>query len=379
MKRLRRCCVCMGLLLCLCGITVVASAVDTEEMYHRQAVAAGAEELPRHLPSDVQQLLEEMELNPFDPQGYTNLSLQQVTERLAVLLRQQTASPLQALRMLLGVVLVSGLLCGFEVGQYTPLRRSYQGVAVLGAGGILLTPLLAVLQTVGETVDGVTVFLTAYGPVYATIMAAGGRVAGAVSYQATLLGSTGLLTWLVRMIVFPVLTVSLAFGCAGAVTEGFCLDRISTALHKGVLWMLGLFSTVFSGLLSLQQIVSAAGDTVGVRVARFSLSSFVPVVGGLLSEAYTTVMGCATLLRTVVGAFGLVAIVLLVAPPLIGCICWNLALHVSGSVAALFGLSPIERLCQVAAGTMRVMIALLAVCALLMVVATTVMSVVMGG
>ena len=230
-----------------------------------------------------------------------------------------------------------------------------------------------------QTVDSVTVFLTAYAPVYAAMLAVGGRGGGAVAYQATLLGASGLLAWLVRLGVFPLLTVSLALGCTGTVTEGFCLDRISGSLHKVILWVFGLFSTVFSGWLSVQQMVTAAADSVGVRVARFSLSGFVPVVGNLLSEAYTTVMGCAGLLRTVVGAFGVVAVVLILAPPLVSCVCWSVALHLAEGAAALFGLQPIQRLCMVAAGTVRVLIALLAVFVLLTVMATAVVSATMGG
>lgn len=376
MRQWQRFAVCLWVLLSLCTVTVSAT---TDDMYRRQLDAAGAEELPRYLPSDVQALLEQIDLNLLDPNAYTDLSVQQVAEMLAALLDEQSTGPLQALRMLLGVVLISALLGGLDWGGTPSLRRTYHSVAVLGAGGILLPSLMALLDTVGKTVDSVTVFLTAYAPVYAVMMAAGGRAAGALSYQATLLGATGLLTWLIRLGVFPILTVSLAFGCTGAVTDGFCLDRLSGGLHKTVLWALGLFSTVFSGLLSLQQMVTAAGDTVGVRVARFSLSGFVPVVGGLLSEAYTTVMGCAGLLRTVVGAFGLVAVVLMVGPPLVSCICWNAALHLAGGAAALFGLPPIERLCTVAGGAVRVLIALLAVFALLTVVATAVVSAGMGG
>ncbi len=376
MMRWRCCIACLCVLVCCCTVTVAA---DTDEMYRRQSHAAGAEELPRHLPADVQELLEQTDLDLLDPATYEDWNVQQATDMLADLLSQQSAGPSQALRMLMGVVMVSALLGGLDWGGTVSLRRAYHSAAVLGAGGILLPPLLELLDTVGQTVDAVTVFLTAYAPVYAAVMAAGGRAAGAVSYQATLLGATGVLTWLIRLLVFPILTVSLAFGCTGAVTDGFCLDRLSRGLHKAVLWALGLFSTVFSGLLSLQQMVTAAGDTVGTRAIRFSLSGFVPVVGNLLSEAYTTVMGCATLLRTVVGAFGLVAVVLMVGPPLIGCICWNVALHLAGGAAALFGLTPLERLCAVAGGAVRVLIALLAVFALLMVIATAVMSAGMGG
>ena len=372
MKRLGRILWCVSLLLCLCITTVAA---DTDDIYLRQVQASGAEDLPRHLPKDVQDLLAQTDTDLLDPDTYGNLSVQRIVEMLTTLLKSQSAGPLQALRILVGVVLVSALLGGLDVSEILSLRRAYHGVAVLGASGILLPSLLRVLDTVGQTVDSVTVFLTAYAPVYATIMAVGGRGGGAVAYQATLLGASGL----VRLYVFPILTVSLALGCTGTVTEGFGLDRISGSLHKVVLWALGLFSTVFSGWLSVQQMVTAAGDSVGVRVARFSLSGFVPVVGNLLSEAYTTVMGCAGLLRTVVGAFGMVAVVLMLAPPLVGCICWNLALHLAEGAAALFGLHPIARLCAVAAGTVRVLIALLAVFALLTVMATAVVSATMGG
>ena len=376
MKRWGRFILCVALLLCVCTVTVAA---DAEEFYQRQSQAAGAGDLLRYLPSDVQELLEQSGVDWLTPAAYEQLSVQRVADMLSALLHTQSAGPVQALRMLLGVVLISALLGGLDIGGSGALRRSYTGVAVLGAGGIVLPSLLALLDTVGQTVDAVTVFLTAFAPVYAVIMAASGRLAGAVSYQTTLLGVSGLLTWLIRLVVFPILTVSLALGCTGTVTDGFCLDRISGSLHKAVLWTLGLISTVFSGLLSIQQFVTAAGDSVGVRVARFSLSGFVPVVGNLLSEAYTTVMGCAGLLRTVVGVFGLVAVVLIVAPPLISCVCWNVALHLAGGAAALFGLGPIERLCAVAAGAVRVMIALLAVFALLMVIATAIMSATMGG
>ena len=361
-------------------VPAVGAQSDTDALYYQQLQASGAEELPRTLPADVQALLDSLDVNLLDPDAYADLSAGQVADMLLTLLEQQSAGPLQALWTLVGVVLVSALLGGIgDAGGALPLRSAYHTAAVLGAGGVLLSPLFALLDTVGETVERVTVFLTAYAPVYAAVMAVGGRGAGALSYQTTLLGATQLLSWLIRGMVYPVLTVSLAFGCTGAVAEGFCLDRLSGALHKGVLWALGLFSTLFSGLLSVQQMVAAAGDSVGVRVARFTLSGFVPVVGGLLSEAYTTVMGCAGLLHTVIGAFGTVAVVLILAPPLVSCICWNLSLHLASAAAGLFGLAPIEKLCTVAAGAVRVLIALLAVFGLMMVLATAAVSSAIGG
>ena len=358
------------ILLCLWSPTV--SAETTDELYQRQLEAAGAEELTTGLPEDVRQLLAEWEFDPLRPESYTELSFGNVTTMLWDLLCRQSTGPLSALSMLLGVVLTGALFNAWE-GPGDALRQTYRGVTVLGAGGALLVPLFGLLSTVKETVEQVTVFITSFVPLYGAVLIAGGRGVSALSYQTALLGASELLVWLIRMGVFPLLTVSLAFGCTGSVADGFCLDRFSQTIHKTILWGLGLFSTLFSGFLSLQQMVATAGDSMSSRVVKFSLSSFVPVVGGLLSEAYATVTGCAGLLRSTVGGFGLLATALILAPPLLSCVCWSFGLQVAGSVAALFGLAPMEGLCRVAGGAVKVLIALLAVFALLMILSSTVM------
>ena len=343
------------------------------EMYAQQLESGGASDLPQRLPSNVQELLEEWNLTTFDPSAYTDLGLGQMARMLADLLYAQSSGPKQTIGMLMGVILLCALFSGLDgaVGSLS-LRRTYQGVAVLAAGGAVLTPLFALFSQVWETAEQVTVFLTAYVPVYGAVLFTGGGTVSALSYQTTLLAAVELLLWLVRGVVFPLLLVSLAFGCVGSVSEGFCLDRLSGTLHKTILWAMGLFSTLFSGLLSLQQMVAAAGDSLSGRVVKFSLSSFVPVVGGVLSEAYNTVVGCGGLLRSTVGAFGVLSVVLVVLPPLLSCVCWQIGLHLAGGAAALFGLTPLDTLCRTAAGAVKVLIAVLAVFALLMILSTSV-------
>ncbi len=358
---------------------VTAQEVPLEETYQQQLEASGAQNLTGHLPRDVQELLAQLDLDTFDPDSYTGLSFQQVTGYLMNLTAHQASGPLQVLGMLMGVVLIAAVFSGMEIGTLSPnLRQTYHSAAVLGAGGMLLVPLFSLLDTVQQAVEGVTVFLAAYVPVYAALLATGGRGGGAVSYQATLLGASELFVWLIQGAVLPALVVSLAFGCTGSVADGFCLDRFGQTLHKAILWALGLFSTIFSFLLSFQQMAAAAGDSLSGRMVRFSLTSFVPVVGGLLGEAYSTVVGCAGLLRSAVGCFGLVAVALVVVPPLFSCVCWSIGLHLAADTAALFRLGSLERLCHAASGTVRVLIATLATSALLMVISTTVITVCSG-
>lgn len=348
---------------------------ETWEMYSQQLQSSGADQLPQRLPPNAQALLESLDWDALDPSSYTELRLGQTAQMLTDLLSAESVGPKQTMGMLMGVILLCALFSGLDgaVGSLS-LRRTYQGVSVLAAGGAVLVPLFALFTRVWEAVEQVTVFLSAYVPVYGAILLTGGRGGSALSYQTTLLTAVQLLLWLVRGVVFPVLLVSLALGCTGSVSEGFALDRLSGTFHRVILWILGLFSTLFSGLLSLQQMVASAGDSLSSRVMKFSLSSFVPVVGGVLSEAYNTVIGCGGLLRSTVGAFGLLSVVLVVLPPLLSCVCWSVGLHLAGGAASLFGLAPLDTLCRTAAGAVRVLIAILAVFALLMILSTSVVA-----
>lgn len=365
---------CLAALL-LCFLLALPVKANTQAQYREQLEAGGAADLAQQLPANAQELMKELGLDLAAPESFTTLSGERLMESLGTLLRQQSLGPLSTAASLMAVVVLAGLFSGYGSAVSTSdLRQTYHTVTVLGATGLLLTPLAGLLQTVWQAVESVTVFLYSYIPVYAAIIGVSGGGTSALSYQSTLLATAELLATLLRTVVWPCLTVALALGCIGAVTEGFRLDAISNAVHKLILWGMGLFSSVFTWVLSTQQMVARAGDTLGSRAMKFSLSSFVPVVGGALSEAYSTVLGCAGLLRSTVGVFGVAAVILTVLPPLVGCVCWSLCLQVSGVAAGLFRLSALESLFRAVSGAVRVLIAVMAMLALLMVVSTSVVA-----
>lgn len=363
---------CATVLLCLLPMTVAAQS-DVERIYEEQLAASGAAALTDQLPADVQEVLDFLKVDLRDPTAFTNLSADTVWSMLVALLQREYAAPLTAVTALTAVVVLSAACRGLETtASCLPLNRTYQSVSSLAAAGILMTPVIALLRQVWQAVDSVAVFMYSYVPVYAAVMTVSGSATAALSYQTALLTCAELMVTAVRTAVVPILYVSLALGCVGSVTDELRTDAVSALLHKVILWGLGLFSTVFTWVLSMQQMAAASADTLGSRAVKFSLASFVPVVGGALSEAYSTVNGCAGLLRSGVGCFGVLAAALIVLPPLVSAVVWNLCLHLGGHTAALFQLSPLEKLCRAMAGTVRVLIALLALFALLMIVSTTV-------
>lgn len=369
---MRRIIVLTMVMLCCFSLPVGA---QTASLYEEQLAASGAQELVERLPADARDLLATLELDGLSQENFAGLALSSVMSTLLSLLRNNTAAPLQMLASLLAVVVLSAMFGGLQgLSDRTPLKQTYHTVSVLAAAGLLLASVGSLIKAVQAAVDSVNVFMLSFVPVYGVIVASGGSPTAAVSYQTTLLAAAELFTQGVRGAVLPILLVSLALGCVGTVADGFCLSSFSATFYKTVLWGLGLFSTIFSGVLSIQQMVAAAGDSVSSRAVKFSLASFVPVVGGVLSEAYSTVLGCAGLLRSTIGAFGVVATLVIVLPPLLSCVGWSVCLSLGGNAAALFRLDALEKLCRCIGGAVRVLIAVMAVLGLMMIVSTSVVA-----
>ncbi len=369
-----------GVAVLMMGIGVVPAQAQTAEMYADQLAASGADRLVERLPANAQAVLDSLLPQGLTPQSFGDLSLPSVLQSVGALLQTEVRSPLATLAMLLAVIVLSAMFSGVGgLADRPALRDTYQTVSVLAGAGLLLGSFVSLLCVVWRAVDSVRVFMTAFVPVYAGIVMASGSPTSGLSYQTLLLAAAELLGAGIHTIVLPLLLMSLAFGCVGTVSPGFNLAAFSGGFYKAVLWGLGLFSALFSGILSLQQMVTAAGDSVSSRVMKFSLSGTVPLVGGLMSEAYSTVIGCAGLLRSTVGAFGVVATVVTVLPPLLSCVVWSICMNVGSNTAALFGLTAIQNLCRCIAGAVRVLIAILAVYGLMMIVSTSVLSFVMRG
>ena len=54
------------------------------EMYAQQVQSSGASDLPRRLPSDVQALLESLDLDVLDPSAYTELGFHDMAQMLTI-------------------------------------------------------------------------------------------------------------------------------------------------------------------------------------------------------------------------------------------------------------------------------------------------------
>ncbi len=367
------------LLVMVCGgITVRAQTV--EELYAEQLEASGGQELIEQLPSETQDLLVDLGIRQLDPDAFAELNTETVAHRVLKMATSALRGPLATMGTVLLIVLLYAWLDGLRgTLQSEETAALFGTVCALAISGAILLPLTTCIQSVNEAMQSVSVFMGSFTPAYAAILLSGGHAATALSFQSVVLYVSQIIAWLASGVIVPLMTVSLALGVTGAVTPQVKLSGVGKSVGQLATWLLSLGMLLFTGLLSLQSVTSGAADNLGSRALRFSISSFVPVVGGALGEAFGTIRGCLQLLRSTVGGFGALATVLIVLPPLLQCIGWCVTLWLCRTATELFELKPMTDILDAARSTVKCLIGVLSACGSFLVVAVTIVTAATGG
>jgi stage III sporulation protein AE len=132
--------------------------------------------------------------------------------------------------------------------------------------------------------------------------------------SALLLGACEIISFLASFVVLPLMGGYLALSISSAVSPLVNRQGVVESVKKLSMWIMSLLSTLFIGVLGIQTAVNSAKDSVSLRTAKFILGTSVPVAGGVLSEAVSTISTSMGLLRSSIGIYGIVALGFILLP-----------------------------------------------------------------
>lgn len=368
-----------GFLIFTPTLPTLADEPEANELYSDQLSASGADELWKQLSPDTQAFLRDIGINDFSPENYTSLHPDAFLNRIGAAFGQQAGGVVASCGVLLGIVILGAVVGGVrQTLKNDGMADTFTTICAAAACGAILLPMTECVKTVCTAADGVTVFMLSFIPVYAAILIAGGQATLAASYSTVLMAGAEGVSALTTGVVTPLLTVSLGISAVGALGERLRMGTFGTLLAKAAGWLLATATGLFTALFSMQSFVAASADTLGMKAARMSLVSFIPVVGGALGESLSTVTGCLHLLRSTLGVFGVLAAAALIIPSLCRCVLWSAALTLCRMAAELLEVKPVVMLLNAAGSVIKTLIGTLAACGLFMIATTTVVTVAGG-
>lgn len=160
-----------------------------------------------------------------------------------------------------------------------------------------------------DVIERMELFSKVLLPTITAAAAAAGAPGGAAARQLAVLLFSDILMSLIDRLLMPLVYVYIAACTAFAALGNEGLKRIAALLKRVIAWILTSVLLLFVGYLTISGAIAGTTDALTVKAAKFTVSSMVPVVGGILSDAAETVLAGAGVLKQSIGVFGMLVVI----------------------------------------------------------------------
>ena len=218
-------------------------------------------------------------------------------------------------------------------------------------------------QTI-EAVDSMARVTEATSPVLMTLIAACGSARTAASLPAAILMCNAVTNGF-KTVLMPLIPVMCGFTAAGCITGHSQLKAMAGLIKSLLKWSMGLMFTVFLGSMSIRNINAAGLDRAGIKAIKYAFDKSVPVVGGMISGTYDSLLAGAVVLKNAAGSAAVILLILTILSPVLSMFSTIIMLRLTGTACALFSDSRISGMLEGAAESCTYMFAVCATVALM--------------
>ncbi len=207
----------------------------------------------------------------------------------------------------------------------------------LAVGMLLLKPTNVLIHLGIETVKQLSDYGKLLIPVMTTALAAQGGVASSTALYAGTAVFSAVLTGFISRLLVPMLYIFLCISIANSFLNESILKHGQSFVKWLMVWGLKIILYVFTGYMTITGVVSGSADASAVKAAKLTISGFVPVIGGILSDASESILVGASLVKNSIGVYGLLAVASVLIVPFLKVGVQYILLKVTASICKMFG------------------------------------------
>lgn len=207
-------------------------------------------------------------------------------------------------------------------------------------------------------------------PVLTSALAAQGGITTSAALFAGTTAFIALLATLVSKCFIPMLCVFLAFSMANCAFGEELLKKIADSIKNILHWLLKTLLIIFTTYMSLTGVVSGMTDAAALKAAKLTMSTVIPVVGGILSDASESVLISMGVVKNTAGIYGILATLAVFVGPFLKVGIQYLLLKVSALLCSLFADKKISGLIDDFSAAMGVLLAMIASSCILVLIST---------
>ena len=238
---------------------------------------------------------------------------------------------------LLALIVVVSILCSF-VGQLSPTGKtsSINKVVYFACFGIIIVLLSTILKDVitnsSNTILSIQKQMEVIFPILLVMLTS----VGGVSTSATMQPMVGILSsgviYLFNAFVLPIFVFSVIFTIVGNLSNEVKLDKFNKFFSSLFKWVIGGIFTIFLAIITIKGLTASSIDGISIKTAKFALKTYIPILGGYLSDGFNLILASSMLIKNAVGGVGLLLFLLTIIAPIVNLVVLSLGLKLVAAI-----------------------------------------------
>ncbi len=251
---------------------------------------------------------------------------------------------------LLSLIVAIGILSNLLSGVKSKFNEKSTGdlihlVCFLAVAILTISMISALASTTQKSINAMTSQMNIIFPILLTLMTALGAHASAGVYQPIVAIISTYAADFFRFIILPMFMFSFVFAIISNLSSNIKLDRFNSFISSLFKWVVGAVFTIFFAIFTIQGISAGSFDSVSLRTTKYTIKSYVPFIGGYLSDGMDIILSSTVLIKNAVGLVGMLLILGNIISPLIDIVVFSLLLKLVSAILQPLGNDKTSNFC----------------------------------
>ena len=244
--------------------------------------------------------------------------------------------PMLSLIVAIGVIsnLLNGIKSKFNEKSTSGLIHlvCFLAVVVLTIGMIS-----SISKTSINSINSMVSQMNAIFPILLTLMIGIGASASAGVFQPIVAIISTYVADFFAYLILPLFMASFVFGIINNLSDSIKLDKFNSFISSLFKWCVGLVFTLFFAVFTIQGISAGTFDSLSIRTTKYTIKSYIPIMGGYLSDGMDLILSSTILIKNAVGLVGVLMIISTILSPLLEIVVFSLLLKLASAILQPMG------------------------------------------
>lgn len=332
-----------------------------DDLYEETAALTGVEAMEEALGADTREISGELRADGgYDVRG----ALSRLWRKILEGLKEEAA---RNFTFVSGLVAI-GVFCAAADSLCTSagIRRYIDLTACCAAAVTLLSSVDSITEQTVRSLNAISDYSKAALPALFTAAAACGTVSSSAAKYAAVCFAMDVFMSVSQKVIIPLIYAYTALSVSNSLFSNPLLQNLARLTKWMTTTGMTGITIAFSAYIGMTGLVTGSVDAAAIRTAKTVISTALPVVGGIISDASATVISAARVIKNSAGVFGLIAACALCAGPFAALSVKMLALKAAAAVSAAISNGGFSGLISDIANAMGMLLGLLGCCGIML-------------